>query len=50
MLGDFTDIDIVFIILLLCTSIYGVYTMCRIVEKDTESYKEEKNKPKKREY
>ena len=46
----FSDIDIVFIILLLLISIYGIYRMCRIVEKDTEQYNEEKNKPKKREY
>ncbi len=46
----FSDTDIVFIILLLLISIYGIYRMCRIVEKDTEQYNEEKNKPKKREY
>ena len=46
----FSDIDIVFIAILLCISIYGIYRMCRIIEKDTDEYNEEKNKPKKREY
>jgi hypothetical protein len=37
-------------ILIVCASIYAVYTMCRSIEKDTEKYKEEKNKVNKRNY